>query len=395
MKPSFFITLAVSAAICVFAIMAKANKNDELAQRLADEQVEHALREQAERKRSAEIRQGKIDESSSAERIDLAVAKIRALEVPDPKEIPVTMYDQYLRAMDESSAATIDLLRAVQDFSFDELIAVASEVSDETSRKTLLLLAAEADPMRIYEDDKWRSKLSWIEMANALSNHINPTAALRLVPVEEHKARILIAFKMLAADSVSGLELFAQLMEYSAKSGGPGRNFLLKNYGGASITDLPAEAIPEILSAIGKPEYGAIKRDILKIAVKNLMYEGGVDEVIEQFGAIQITGDESSIVLSEMHKLGSLMSNPIAVADWVSKDSPDRLPRTVKRWAELDQRAVADWLVQQEPSPAKDNAIATFAQEAAKLDREAAVAWAQQISDSNLREKTLRKFDNQ
>ena len=70
---------------------------------------------------------------------------------------------------------------------------------------------------------------------------------------------------------------------------------------------------------------------------------------------------------------------------------PDKVTGTFIAWAKQDQASAADWLINQPPSPQRDNSIARFAREASNLDPETATAWAQQIQDEELRNETLEQ----
>ena len=109
--------------------------------------------------------------------------------------------------------------------------------------------------------------------------------------------------------------------------------------------------------------------------------------------AMELTPRELLSSVRGMLFEGIMDSEPEAILAWVSEIQPDEIPLAVKEWVESDQNAAADWLVQQEPSPVRDQAIAKFATDASELDREAAAAWALEIQDEQLREQTLRRVE--
>jgi hypothetical protein len=86
-------------------------------------------------------------------------------------------------------------------------------------------------------------------------------------------------------------------------------------------------------------------------------------------------------------------SDPQAVIDWAGN-----LPETAQagvykealdEWTEKDPLAASEYLSQMPDSAAKNSAIDGFARELAGDDGEAAVTWAQTITDANLRTETL------
>ena len=60
-----------------------------------------------------------------------------------------------------------------------------------------------------------------------------------------------------------------------------------------------------------------------------------------------------------------------------------------------DFSAAGEWLAAQPLGPAYDEAIQDYANSAARDDREAAIAWAERITDPKIREDTLRRITPQ
>ncbi len=64
----------------------------------------------------------------------------------------------------------------------------------------------------------------------------------------------------------------------------------------------------------------------------------------------------------------------------------------IYNWSEIDPRGTVDWLESQDEGPRKDNVLAVFSDVVMNIDSEAAVAWANQISDPAARESKLRSL---
>lgn len=90
--------------------------------------------------------------------------------------------------------------------------------------------------------------------------------------------------------------------------------------------------------------------------------------------------------------------DPDGAMDWVLEIETDETHRAeligdvIHNWSELDPRGTVDWLESQDDGPRKDDVLAVFSDVVMNIDSEAAVAWANQMSDSTARESKLRSL---
>ncbi len=425
MKNSNWITLVVSAAVTTVVLIALAARNKNLQQELAKAQG---------KSRSQDIRDsspagasdpsGSFDPAQSQERINRALATIGELElVPAGLKLDESMAGNlsdpgvwmYLKsnrdAMREQetlySRAFPEVVRSVAGYSFDELIAVADATEESAIKGWLMRLAAEQDPMRMAGDQKLRAGLSPREVMEALARK-DPAAALSLLgPMKARESdpdfpdtiylmsepglylRIRMATKLLGTDLEQGLQTFLEIHENVA-SGNKGRipNGL---FGFDGTSSLPEGSVPGVIEAMGEPEYAAIRADLLGMTLTELMFENGVSAFVQHADSMQLTPAEVETAFKKMQVLGGLETDPKAMVEWILEAGPDSLPSAVLDWAKLDQRAATDWLDQLEPSSARDQTIARFATEAAKIDPEGAEAWVNEIQDAQIRVGALRQ----
>ena len=392
MKRSFWITLIVSVTVGIVAVMAQAVRNKSLALRLAEEQARPA---------PADSRgQGAVntpDESQSQTRLERALAKLGKLEPEDPE------------AKDRDRPARIfaDFLRSVEGLNFDELVTASGETSDSTVQQWLLLLAAEQEPMRLYRSEKWKGVLLPDQMAEAVAVN-EPAAASRILPPlklrqpkekvkwlysePELESHVRVAGRLLSSDLNSGLQAFLRIREVLDEA--EVSSMPMGEFGPTLLRSLSEESIPGIIAAMRDPQYAKIRNDLRKRLVMDGQFKGGVARVAELMDAMELTPQELNYSVREMVNEDIMVSQPEAMLAWISEVEPVEIPRAVMKWVERDQQAATDWLVAQEPSPVRDQAIAKFATEASKLDLEAAVAWALEIQDEQLQEQTLRRVVN-
>ena len=86
--------------------------------------------------------------------------------------------------------------------------------------------------------------------------------------------------------------------------------------------------------------------------------------------------------------------DPRAATDWAAARLPEAeratlVARAVESWAPREPNECGRWLGSLEPGPPLDGAVAAFARTIAAKDPESARAWAERISDPQLREKSL------
>ena len=193
---------------------------------------------------------------------------------------------------------------------------------------------------------------------------------------------------MLGTDLEQGLQTFLEIHEKVA-SENDGR--LPIGLRADLAPALPKGSLPGVIEAMNDPSYATIRPDLLKITLTELMLEDGVTGVIQRADSMQLTPDEVKAAIKEIKKLGGLETDPAAMVEWILEAGPANLPSAVWDWAELDQRAATDWLGQLEPSPARDQAVANFVEEAYDIDEEGARAWLDEIQDAQFRDETIRE----
>ena len=84
-------------------------------------------------------------------------------------------------------------------------------------------------------------------------------------------------------------------------------------------------------------------------------------------------------------------------ADWLLKQGrvlslEEAINPVIEKWTRTDFNGVAKWLAGLDPSPTRDQAVATFAPLAAKEDSEAALEWGLSVEDEEIRESVLEKI---
>ncbi len=91
-----------------------------------------------------------------------------------------------------------------------------------------------------------------------------------------------------------------------------------------------------------------------------------------------------------------LQSDPeIASRWWVDHvPGPDTLVKVINIWAQKDANAAGKWLGEFPPGPLSDAARRTFARQVADRDPEAALSWAETVSDETIREAAIDHIFN-
>jgi len=418
MTRSFWITLTVSGAICASAVIWQAAKIRSLAQQLSGEQATPAPAGKSEQRVSKPEQRvtDSPERALSQEKVERALGEIRALQ-PDfviPDDSRYTDFEGM-----ESAYAKIfpDFLRSVEELNTEELIAVAKGLPDDktegwlgkpSSRKWLLLLAAERDPLRIYRDEALMAELAASNVLEILGR-ADPVAALRRIPPMKKRTgmpdssgrwiasilgdvdlgvRIRAATRLLGTDLEMGLQVFSEVHDNYGQIP-PGMSRPLGS------TRLPPGAIPGLLDAMQRPEYAEMRDGIIEMVLMDTLFEGGVELAAERVEEMELTGDELNAAIDEMISNEVMEAEPEQMIDWMSELRPDRISSLLSEWAEIDLQGATTWLGQQAPSPRRDRAIAEFARATAGFDREGAAQWAGEIQDERLRAETLREVEKQ
>lgn len=420
MNRTFYITLIVSAAACLFVIVGQVAKTKNISRQLADERSKATLT--IDRKPGTPE---PPEREPSGEKIESALARVVALQ-SNVLEISPVLSKEILDAEDqlkidyngiEAAYAKIfpDFLRSVEGLSVEELIEVANAIPDpETvnwmgrprTKRWLLLLAAEKDPMRIYRDEALMAGTSASEVLEILGRE-DPAAALRQLPPMEKLtsepsssgrrmasirgnwalgARIRSGIRLLGTDPELGLQTLAEVHDnYGYIPPGMSRPL--------GTIPLPPAAIPGLIDAMDRPEYAEMRGDFIEMIVTDTVFDGGVAAAAERVEQMALSEGEFNTAIDKMIKNDIMGGEPEQMIEWMSEVRPDKVPTLINRWAGTDMKAATDWLVQQDPSPARDRAIAQFATKASTLDRDVAAQWAREIDDEKLQEETLRRME--
>ena len=414
MNRPFWITLALSAIVATTAYVALGLHNKRLSDQLAAGQ---GAEEQTPSRPSKSDRtpspplssEEKIERAS--EGVDRFIASLDAPEGSKASELTQKLTVLDSEAYREATARRImfwenlpDLLMAVEGLSAEELLAVARQAPDADTnqpligqvRPNLIMLAAAQDPLRILRDDELRKEVGDVAMMRCLAG-VDAAKAMRLMPeieaLMDKKTRERFGAVMLGADVELGLQLLLEMRE-----GDPDREEGMRALNGGlgfGHIPLPTATIPKLVEAMDNPGYGAIRNDIIKTVLDYRLGEQGVAETARQARAMALEPQEIGLYLDSVGE-NLIATSPRATLAWMgnaldAEQQSQRIPEAVVAWANRDVEAASTWLGGQEPSPVMDQTIARFATSASDLDPAAAVAWAKEIQDEDLREETLRE----
>ena len=423
MNRPFWITLALSAIVATTAYVALGLHNKRLSDQLAAGQ---GAEEQTPSRPSKSDRTPSppLSSEEKTERASEGVNRfIASLVPPDGSRAEEMAKGAFpsTKGNEEDAGRRImfwenlpDLLRSVEGLSVDELLAVAADLpvperasmggSSEflyDTRAHLIMLAAEQDPMRVLQDENLMEGIDEFAVLRCLAI-VDPAAAVRLLPeivlpgdVYAKDKRERLGATMLGSDVDLGLTLLLETRESD-----PDREEGMHALNGANIGEipLPPEVIPKLVEAIDKPEFGAIRNDLIKTTLDHHLTENGVAAAARQAKAIGLTPEEIGLYLDSVSKT-LIPTSPEAMVNWMADalsadQQSQKIPETIVEWANRDVEAASTWLGKQPPSAVRDQAIARFATQASELDPEAAAAWAREIEDEQLREQTLREVSN-
>ncbi|MDB2428530.1 hypothetical protein N9W62_00005, partial [Akkermansiaceae bacterium] len=346
MNRSFLITLIVSAAVGIIAVLVQAEKTRSLAQQLADEQAKQTISRKSRERPVAKSR----DTGASRAKVEGALARVIELQ-PNVLEISPVLAKENLSREDklkidvrgiESAYARIfpDFLRSVEGFNTEELIAVAEGLPDDktegwlgkpSSRKWLLLLAAERDPLRIYRDEALMAELAASNVLEIFGRK-DPVAALRRLPPMKQQTgmpdsagrwiasilgdvdlgvRIRAATRLLGTDLEMGLQILSEVHDnYGQIPSGMSRPL--------GSTRLPPGAIPGLLDAMQRPEYAEIRDGLIEMVLMDTLFEGGVELAAERVEQMELTGEELNAAIDEMISNEVMEAEPGQMIDWMS-----------------------------------------------------------------------------
>lgn len=276
-----------------------------------------------------------------------------------------------------------DFLHIVEGLRTDDLLAAAKKTNNKKMKTWLVLLAAEQDPMRIYQDSDLKNAISIRELFDAIASK-DPALAMRLISPNQPRenktdslylitepsldVRIRVATKLLGVDFNAGMT--ALLKIHASLGNSNGGRIPIGTFGSLGIPTLPPECLPGIIEAIGKPEYTSIKPDLIKMTVTHTMFNGGVLSATQSVGEMQLSGADLDHAIECITKIGGFDTNPVGFANWISQVRPSGIPAALVKWSDFDLKSATDWLVEQ-----KDG-----------------LKWAQAINNDEIRSQFLQGF---
>lgn len=253
-----------------------------------------------------------------------------------------------------------EFLRVVEGHGTDELLAAAKQINNKKMKTWLVLLAAEQEPMRIYQDGDLKKAISIRELFDAIARK-DPALAMRLLSPNEPRenktdsldlitepsldARIRVATKLLGVDINAGLTAFLKIQASLGNSNG-GR-IPIGTFGSLGIPTLHPECLPGMIEAMGKPEYTSIKPDLIKMTVTHTMFNGGVLKGTQRVGEMQLSGVDLDHAIECIAKMGGFDTNPVGFVNWISQVRPSGIPAALVQWSDIDLKSATDWLVEQ------------------------------------------------
>jgi hypothetical protein len=134
------------------------------------------------------------------------------------------------------------------------------------------------------------------------------------------------------------------------------------------------------LETIARENPARAREWLVKMAARGAMNAGSMNRLATEYGLAKGPEDELAMI-------AAAIPADTKDAGRYSELVADRFAEYLKR----DFAAAGAWLATQPRDARNDGAIQKFALAAAGTDREAALQWAQQISDERLREATLAR----
>lgn len=283
-------------------------------------------------------------------------------------------------------AVFVNFLQAVEKLQVEDLLAVAKKTTSKEFKKWLVILAAEQDPMRIFREDALKNAISPVEMYDAIARKDSGAAIGLLPPMQPRSpgkdsvylvmepylaAWIRVATKLLADDLNEGLKAFLQIQD-NLKGANRGR-IPMGLFGALGTPAIPGESLPGLIEAVGKGEYARIKPDLIAMTVTHAMFHGGVTSATQYVESMRLHSGDLGDAISCMIKNGGLDTQPVALANWVSRVQPKNIASILRDWSETDIEAAVMWL----------------------SDQKNAFDWAQAVHDDELKNELLKRLSGE
>jgi hypothetical protein len=154
------------------------------------------------------------------------------------------------------------------------------------------------------------------------------------------------------------------------------------------MQDAKAASIWALAEAEFNGDYDLLGETILEFSKQS-------PEEAESFVRDLAQANYSEIAVAS-HVMGRAEEDPAATAEWLVSMAPtdpiysaEYTNELMQIWAESDSIAASEWLSTQSPGEQRDAAISGFSESILRYEPEAAAAWANTISDADLRMEQL------
>ena len=394
-KRTVWITCIVAGIASSVVLVSQGLENRALVRRLEDRREEIAVLRKGGQAKPLSVLQSASRSRSAAGEDSYAATAVAEEHIEDTRRRIEAFVEGFGHDLDPEALFRNlpDFLRIVQDLSASEMIEVASRIDHLPSgpasgmamaRKTLLLLAAEHDPMQVYE----RAGAGVLEnlgihrtVLGQLARRDFAEARSRvedsdLTDDEKYRTISVLAAEVMRDNVGEGLELLREMGNYSGFS-----------------RPLPEERIPELVAALDDPANAAMRRDLVYMILDGTGLAGDLAAVREISEQIKATPEELSWHIMGYFKDGG--SECEAAMAWMNEAFDDEVlartvPEAIQSWAHRDYNGAGRYLGTMEPSEIRDRSIHRFSKTVTDIDPEAAAIWAAEIGQPGLRDQVVR-----
>ncbi len=410
MQNSTLITSGIVSAICAAALTVQWRRNAGL-----ERELETATEAVAELERlavapAADLLPGPVSALTPGApepgSIEAAIAEARAATTPEERiALALSRIGTLAGLMgeDDRSPAEIiralpDLLRVVQDLDLEEMIAVAEridaplEMGDDATgegvmKMVLLMLAADQDPQRLLENEEFGDSRELRHMILGSLARRDPEAAMAWVESaglkgwERDQVERAAVMQLMRDDFPRALDFLA------SKSNDPQEVFQTLSM--ITAMGMAPELEHQITAAAADPANAELRDGLMKVSFAASVSTGGIEAAkarAQEFGLDE--AGTAELLLGNMEPLLALA--PAESMDWLAEVTPPEryettLPNVIKDWARADFNAAGEWLGDQPASPARDGAIASYAELVVEVNPQAAATWTKEIGDDERR----------
>ena len=383
-----WISTAMALAVCVCTFLWQRSSIGAVRTEIGE------LEEQLDNSKSYSLKSGaSADIQPLAKKIERRPAAELIAMLPEGDSDPVASF-RAIRVMFEE----------LRDYSSDELLELAEQMGrlakDDPAkagiigmpRSLLMQIIAEDAPEKVLalleKDGEDAAELR--SMAIASLARKDPDRALRyledakLNTRENRIVRTAIVTELIRSDLPRALEMLR-----SAQSN------LLSSGMGLIVTASNDPTVREKLWSAARVENDPVLRHELAKGLMTADYlRGGISKVRDAFEEADFLDSKTAATIVRDVTSTSMQSEPDETFAWIcevlpAESSPQVVANALQSWAQNDFNAAGKWLGEQESSPQRDAAMATFATTVVGIDPEAAIAWAVAINDEPSRQKAL------